>query len=56
MRGTGGPGEYLKAHPRFQGRLINAMGLRAEESVARSRKSSWTRSDRNSRADRSWFD
>ena len=47
---------YLKAHPRFGGRLVNAMGMRAEESAARARKLPWKRSDRNSRAGRSWFD
>ena len=26
---------YLKAHPRFGGRIVNAMGMRADESVAR---------------------
>ena len=47
---------YLKAHPQFGGRLVNAMGMRAEESVARARKLPWKRSDRNSKAGRSWFD
>ena len=47
---------YLIAHPRFQGMLINAMGMRAEESPARARKSPWKRSERNSKAGRSWFD
>ena len=26
---------YLKAHPRFGGRIVSAMGMRAEESAAR---------------------
>ena len=30
--------------------------MRAEESVARARKRPWKRSDRNSKAGRSWFD
>ena len=47
---------YLRAHPRYGGRLVNAMGMRAEESAARARKLPWKRSDRNSRAGRSWFD
>ena len=47
---------YLKSHPRFAGRLVNAMGLRADESAARARKTPWKRSDRNSRAGRTWFD
>ena len=47
---------YLITHPQFGGRLVNAMGMRAEESAARARKLPWKRSDRNSRAGRSWFD
>ena len=47
---------YLKAHPQFGGRLVNAMGMRAQESAARASKLPWKRSDRNSRAGRSWFD
>ena len=46
----------LRSHPRFAGRLVNAMGLRADESAARARKTPWKRSDRNSRAGRTWFD
>ena len=47
---------YLKAHPRFGGRIVSAMGMRAEESAARARKPSWRLNDRNSRAGRTWFD
>lgn len=47
---------YLKAHPQFRGLLVNAMGMRAEESAARAKRLPWKRSDRNSRAGRSWFD
>ena len=47
---------YLKAHPRFAGRLINAMGMRASESPARSKLASWRHSPRNSKAGREWFD
>ena len=47
---------YLKVHPRFGGRIVNAMGMRASESPARSRLVSWRRSDRNSRAGREWYD
>lgn len=47
---------HLKAHPRFQGMLINAMGMRAQESAARARQTPWKHSQRNSRAGRSWFD
>ena len=47
---------YLKANPRFSGRIINAMGMRAEESAARARKPPWRFNERNSRAGRTWFD
>ena len=47
---------YLKPHPQFGGRLVNAMGMRAEESAARAKKLPWKRNDRNSRAGQSWFD
>ena len=47
---------FLKAHPRFGNVVINAMGMRAEESPARSKLVPWRRSDRNSRAGREWFD
>ena len=39
---------YFKAHPRFGGRLVNTMGMRAEESPARARKAPWRRNDRMS--------
>ena len=47
---------YLKANPRFGGRIVSAMGMRAEESPARARKPPWRLSERNSRAGRIWFD
>ena len=47
---------YLKAHPRFAGRIVSAMGIRRDESTARSKRTPWMRSDRNSRAGREWFD
>ena len=47
---------FLKTNPRFGGRLVNAMGMRAEESPARARKSPWRLRERNSRAGRTWFD
>ena len=47
---------YLKAHPRFGGRLVSAMGMRAEESPARARKAPWRRNDRMSVAGREVFD
>ena len=47
---------YLKAHPRFQGRIVSAMGMRAQESPARARKLSWRRNDRMSVAGRQVYD
>ena len=47
---------YLNANPRFGGRLVNAMGMRAEESPARGRKAPWRRNDRMSVAGREVFD
>ena len=47
---------FLKAQPRYRGRLVNAMGMRASESPARSKLAAWRRSERNSRAGREWFD
>ena len=47
---------YLKANPRFGGRMVSAMGMRAEESPARARKPLWRLNERNSRAGRSWYD
>ena len=47
---------YLKAHPHFRGHLINAMGMRADESPARARKIPWRRNDRMSVAGREVFD
>ena len=47
---------YLKVHPRFGGRIVSAMGMRADESPARAKRDPWKRNDRNSRAGREWFD
>ncbi len=47
---------FLKANPRFGGRIVSAMGMRAGESPARARKPSWRLSERNSLAGRTWFD
>ena len=47
---------FLRAHPRFGGRLVNAMGMRAEESPARARKAPWRRNDRMNVASREVFD
>lgn len=47
---------YLKANPRFGGRIVNCMGMRAAESRARARRSPLAKSDRNSKAGRVWLD
>ena len=47
---------YLKAHPRFGGRVINCMGMRAEESSSRAKLTTWARNPRNSKAGRDWYD
>ena len=47
---------WLKADPRFGGRLVNAMGMRAGESPARARKTPWRRNVRMSVAGREVFD
>ena len=47
---------YLKAHPRFGGRLVNCLGIRREESTARAKRIPWRRNDRMSAAGRTVFD
>jgi len=47
---------YLKAHPRFGNRIVSAMGMRASESPARSKRAAWQKNVRNSKAGREWFD
>ena len=47
---------FLRAHPRFGGRLVSAIGLRRDESAARAKRVPWKRNDRNSKAGREWFD
>ena len=39
---------YLKAHPRFEGRLVNALGIRRDESRDRARRIPWRRNERMS--------
>ena len=45
-----------ESNPRFGGRLVNAMGMRAEESAARAGKLPWRRNARMSVAGREVFD
>ena len=47
---------YLKAHARFNGLVVNCMGLRAEESDARRRREAFGHNIRNSKAGRLWWD
>ena len=47
---------FLKNNPRFDGRLVNAMGMRSDESAARAKKDPWHRNDRMSVAGREVFD
>lgn len=47
---------HLKAHPEFEGRIVNCMGLRADESPKRAKAHPFKRNERNSKARREWFD
>lgn len=47
---------YLKANPRFGGLVVNAMGMRAQESAARSKLVPVKRSASNSVAGRTWLE
>ena len=47
---------YLKAHPHFGGRLVNAMGLRRDESRDRAKRIPWRRNARMSVAGREVYD
>lgn len=47
---------YLKANPQHGGRIINAMGMRAEESNARKNRPAVRINPRNSVAGRTWID
>lgn len=47
---------YLKRHPRFNGLIVNCMGLRAEESANRAKKQALTLNAGNSKAGREWYE
>jgi len=47
---------FLKANPRFSGRVVNCMGMRAQESVSRAKAETFRFNARNSKAGREWFD
>ena len=47
---------HMKANLRFGGRIISAMGLRADESSRRKQRSPWVHNPRTSKAGRRWID
>ena len=47
---------HLKAHPEFRGRVVNCMGMRAQESTNRAKLRTLARNGRNSVAGREWWD
>ena len=47
---------HLRAHPRFERRLVNAMGLRRDESRERAKRDPWRRNERMSVAGREVYD
>lgn len=47
---------YLKANPRFNGLIVNCMGIRADESPARKKQQPFRLNNRNSKAGREWYD
>ena len=55
-RSSGNSDATSKLHPRFGGRLVNCLGIRRDESAARSKRVPWRRNERLSRAGREVFD
>lgn len=47
---------YLKENPRYNGLVVNCMGLRAEESPGRAKQVPFKYNERNSKAGREWYD
>ena len=47
---------YLAAHPEYGGRVINCMGIRADESRDRAKAQPLKLNSRNSKAGRTWWD
>lgn len=47
---------HLKRNPRFNGLVVNCMGLRAQESAGREKKPAFAFNPRNSKAGREWYD
>lgn len=48
--------QHLKAHPEFGGRIVNCMGMRAQESTGRAKLVTFKRNAANSIAGRDWYD
>lgn len=47
---------YLKTNPRFNGVVVNCMGMRAEESTSRAKLRTFKLNEGNSKAGREWYD
>jgi len=47
---------YLKDRPQFNGLIVNCMGMRAEESSNRAKLDTLKKSERNSKAEREWYE
>lgn len=47
---------WLKAHPRYQGKVVSCMGMRKDESPGRSKLIPFKLSPKNSKAGRLWYD
>ena len=46
---------YLAEHPEFEGKIVNCMGMRAGESVGRSKLTPFKHDEKNSKAGRAWY-
>ena len=47
---------YVAANPQYSGRVVSCIGLRAEESPRRRKRTPWRRDETNSRNGREWFE
>lgn len=47
---------YLASHPQYRGRVVNCMGIRADESASRAKAIAFKRNPKNSKAGRDWYD
>ena len=48
--------QHLKAHPLYNGLIVNCMGMRAQESPSRAKLETFKFHARNSKAGRQWYD